>query len=184
MIHPQTIRRRRLRLVFGAALVVSLLIALLLIWQNRATAAGDVLSGEAFPFNHQKHIAAGVQCVFCHPGVLNGAVAGLPSVQKCVGCHQNIQVAGGEGQATVDLLMQVWDQGRPLRWEKTYDQPDFVYFTHRPHIAGGVNCENCHGDVGRTRSALRLNMGFCLQCHRQQEPEKMVRLVSCATCHQ
>ena len=188
MTHPQPFRRRGLRLTFGAALLVLLLMimALVLIQQDGATAAEDPASGEAFPYNHQKHIAAGVECVFCHPGVLNGAVAGVPSVQKCVGCHQNIQVTSKEGQANVDLLMHYWDAGRPLQWEKTYDQPDFVYFAHRPHIAAGVNCENCHGDVSQmsvVRLAYRINMGFCLQCHRRQAPGKVDRLVSCATCH-
>jgi hypothetical protein len=76
--------------------------------------------------------------------------------------------------------------GRPLRWVKTYDQPDFVYFSHRPHVVAGVNCEVCHGDVSQmtvVRQAYRINMGFCLHCHRQQEPEKVERLISCATCH-
>ena len=76
----------------------------------------------------------------------NGPVATLPSLAKCVGCHRNVQVTSDEGQASVDVLMQHWDEGVPLRWEKTYEQPDFVYFTHRPHIAAGVNCEDCHGD--------------------------------------
>ena len=98
-------------------------------------------------FNHQKHVAAGTPCVFCHPGALNGPVATLPSLAKCVGCHQNVEVSGDEGERNVAILMNHWEEGAPLRWEKTHDQPDFVYFTHQPHIAAGVNCENCHGDV-------------------------------------
>jgi hypothetical protein len=182
MTQAQPIRWRRLRWALAAALLVLLFVALLLTWRGQAGAA----AGDPLRFSHQKHVAAGVPCVFCHPGALNGPVASVPSVQKCVGCHQNIQVTSEEGQADVDLLMQLWTEGQPLRWVKTYDQPDFVYFSHQPHISAGVNCEACHGDVSQmtvVRQAYRINMGFCLHCHRQQGPEKVERLVSCATCH-
>ncbi|MFQ5856247.1 MAG: cytochrome c3 family protein, partial [Anaerolineae bacterium] len=152
-------------------------------------------SGQAF--SHQKHVEAGTQCVFCHAGVLNGAVAGLPSVAKCMGCHQNVQVSDEQDQPDVDMLVRMWEEGRPLRWAKVNDQPDFVYFSHRPHVANGVSCEACHGDVSHmdiARPVYNVNMGFCLDCHRQQAPEKasalkgfqarrVERLVDCKTCH-
>jgi hypothetical protein len=65
-------------------------------------------------------------------------------------------------------------------------QPDFVYFSHRPHVAAGLNCEQCHGDVSQMAEAEYQgdqNMGWCLSCHRQQAPEKQVKLTDCATCH-
>ena len=137
-------------------------------------------------FSHEKHVDAGAQCVFCHPGVLNGPVAGLPSVVKCMGCHQNIEVTEEEDQPDVDMLIQIWEEGQPLRWPKVNDQPDFVYFSHRPHVVAGVSCETCHGDVshmGVAQPAYNINMGFCLNCHRQQDREKIERLVDCQTCH-
>ncbi len=176
--------RRKLRWRFVAVLFVLFLVALILAWQGWA--AARTTSGDSLRFSHQKHVAAGVPCVFCHPGVINGAVAGVPSVQKCMGCHQNVQVTSTEGQNYVNLLTELWNEGQPLRWTKTYDQPDFVYFSHRPHVTAGVSCEACHGDVSRmnvVRQAYRVNMGFCLYCHRQQEAEKVERLISCSTCH-
>lgn len=143
-------------------------------------------AGEDIHFNHQKHVSAGAQCVFCHPGVLNGPVAGLPSVEKCTGCHRSVEVESRKGQADVEKLMQYWEEGRSLRWVKRFDQPDFVFFNHRAHVTNGVNCESCHGNVGEMVSVYpvyRLNMGFCLNCHRQQAPEKQERLVDCVTCH-
>jgi hypothetical protein len=101
-------------------------------------------------FNHQKHFAAGVPCLFCHPDAINGAVATVPSSRKCVGCHQNIAVTSQAGQATVDQLLQSWEEGRPLGWPKIVDLPDFVHSNHRPHLAAGKNCEYCHGDVSQT----------------------------------
>ena len=185
MTQPQQIRRRWLYRLCALAVLMVLSAALVFVLQDRATAT--TTADEMLKFNHQKHVAAGAECVFCHPGVINGPVAGLPSLAKCVGCHQNVQVTSEEGQANVDILMQHWEENIPLRWEKTHDQPDFVYFSHQPHLAAGVNCENCHGDVSQmtmARPAYRINMGFCLHCHRQQSPEKVTRLESCSTCHQ
>ncbi len=173
--------RRALFIVTPLVLLAALAPSL----QMRATA--ESISDETIDFNHKKHVDAGAQCLFCHPGALNGMVAGIPSLQKCVGCHQNVQITSEEGQAAVDALMRLWEEGRPLHWPKITDLPDFVYFNHRPHIAAGKSCENCHGDVGQmamARPARRINMGFCLKnCHRHEEPEKRERLMDCATCH-
>ena len=167
-----------------AVFLVLLLAALALAFMDRAVASEP--TGEVIQFNHQKHVSAGVQCVFCHPGALNGAVATIPSVEKCMGCHRSVEVTSEQGQAAVAVLIQHWEDGLPLRWEKTYDQPDFVYLPHRSHINAGVNCEACHGNVSEmtvVRQAYRINMGFCLHCHRQQPPEQVEGLISCANCH-
>lgn len=165
-------------------LMMGLLIAWAFLWQGQAAASAT--AGEAIHFNHQKHLSAGVPCLFCHPGTLNGAAAGIPSMEKCMGCHRSVQVQSKTGQASVQLLTQLYQAGEPLQWKKVNDLPDFVRFSHQPHVAAGVNCENCHGDIGSmtvTRQAYRINMGFCLHCHRQQPVEKQTRLQSCATCH-
>jgi hypothetical protein len=179
-------RRNELRRALLIILPLLLLVVLALTLQNRATA--EATAGDTIKFNHRKHLAAGVQCLFCHPGGLSGKVAGIPSVQKCVGCHQNIQVTSEEGKATVAQLLQIWEERKPLLWPKVVDLPDFVYFSHFPHISAGKNCEKCHGDVSQMTMAVpayRINMGFCLRnCHRHEEPAKRERLMDCATCHQ
>ncbi len=178
-------RRVRRRRALALALPTVLLLSLVLALQGRATA--ETPQDATIKFNHQKHLAAGIPCLFCHPGAINGVVATVPSSQKCVGCHQNIEVTSQAGQATVDQLLQFWEEGRPLRWPQIVDLPDFVHFNHRPHLAAGKNCEYCHGDVSQmtmARLAYRINMGFCLQnCHRHQDAEKRQRLMDCATCH-
>jgi hypothetical protein len=173
-----------LRSLLVVALSFALLAALLLIWRGPSAGAATEAS---LRFSHQKHLAAGVPCLFCHPGATDRPVAGIPSLAKCVGCHQNVQVQSEEGRAYVELLLSLWEEGQPLQWPRIYDMPDFVYFAHRPHIAAGKSCENCHGDMTQmsmARKAYRINMGFCLQnCHRHQDAVQRERLMSCATCH-
>jgi hypothetical protein len=179
--------RLRWRWLVVLILLLFLLSAAVLVWQNRVSAA-SLSAAPSIQFNHQKHVAAGVPCLFCHPGALNGAVASIPSVQKCMGCHNNVQVTSTAGQRVVNQLTAAWQAGQPLVWTRVVNLPDFVHFTHAPHIAAGKNCETCHGDVGQmttTALAYRINMGFCLdQCHRHQNAALRERLMSCATCHQ
>jgi len=174
------------RAIWPIVMLPLVVILTVLLFAVQGDAASAIDTGESFTFNHQKHLSAGIQCVFCHPGTLNGAVAGIPSVRKCIGCHKNIEVTSTAGQANVDILLQHWEEQIPLRWEKVNDQPDFVRFAHRPHIVAGVNCESCHGNVREMqvmRPAYRINMGFCLNCHRKQAPETQDLLVNCVTCH-
>src|SRR5690606_32879212 len=54
--------------------------------------------------------------------------------------------------------------------------PDYVYFDHSIHIAKGIGCQSCHGEVDRMplmKKAHTLHMSFCLDCHTN--PEKHMR---------
>ena len=136
-------------------------------------------------FNHQLHLGFGIQCLYCHSGAWRQASAGLPTQTKCWGCHQQIPVKNADQQKLADYVTAE----EPIPWVPVFIQPDFVYFNHRPHIAAEVNCETCHGELSYMKVAEpqnRLDMGWCLNCHRTKaanDPEKLTRLTDCATCH-
>lgn len=133
-------------------------------------------------YSHKTHVESGIQCLYCHAQAARSSVAGVPSVERCMGCHE---VIAAEDEA-VQRVAQYWDRGQPIPWARVNRQPDFVYFSHRPHLGHGVSCESCHGDVGsmeETRPVLSMDMGWCLECHLAQEPEDVKRLVDCIACH-
>ncbi|MBN2387927.1 MAG: cytochrome c3 family protein [Anaerolineales bacterium] len=136
-------------------------------------------------FNHQVHVGLGIQCLYCHPGAWRQAAAGLPTTAKCWGCHQQMANTKPAQQVLVAYAMA----GESIPWVPVFIQPDFVYFNHRPHIAAGLNCENCHGEISRQTVAQpipRQNMGWCLDCHRGRaagDEQMLARLTDCATCH-
>src|SRR6185369_6467423 len=43
-------------------------------------------------FPHFRHINAGIQCLYCHPGAAKGPSAGIPSAAKCWACHQQMSI--------------------------------------------------------------------------------------------
>lgn len=170
----------RQRLVIGAAgvgVLVVIAVAILLLVNSSTTAAED----QPIAFSHQTHVAEnGLQCQFCHSGVSQSPVAGIPSVELCMGCHTHIATDNPEVQKLTDY----WQNNDPVPWQRVYEQPDFVYFAHHPHIAAGVTCGSCHGDVGNAtevEEVVEMNMGFCLDCHAEQENKDA--LWDCAVCH-
>lgn len=133
-------------------------------------------------YSHQIHVEAGLQCLYCHTSALRSDVAGIPSVEKCMGCHAIIAT---ENEAVQDLT-SYWDRNQPVPWNRVNKQPEFVYFSHQAHLKTGENCETCHGDVGGmqvTQASVKMDMGWCLDCHLKQSEDKAARLADCLTCH-
>jgi hypothetical protein len=124
--------------------------------------------GEELPFSHQAHVQRGMVCTFCHSGATRGPSADLPSLELCATCHRTISGDNEDMQAVVTAF----DEGREVSWPRVYKQPDFVYFSHRPHVAvAGLSCDTCHGNVGEmtlARKVRDMHMGFCLNCHEDQ----------------
>ncbi|NHO33900.1 cytochrome c3 family protein [Acetobacter fallax] len=118
------------------------------------------------PFSHQHHVSGlGIDCRFCHSSVEHSAQASLPPTFTCMTCHSQIWT-------NADMLSAVRNSltsNTPLVWARVTDVPDYVYFNHSIHVAKGVGCESCHGNVAAmplTYKAKTLTMRFCLDCHR------------------
>jgi hypothetical protein len=138
-------------------------------------------------FPHNRHVPLGIQCLYCHPGSLRGPSSGLPTETKCWGCHQQMEIT--KTSELLKPLVQAIEKDEPIAWVPVAQAPDFVHFNHRPHVAAGLNCENCHGDVSKMtiyENPQVLNMGWCLTCHRERagaDAEKLTKLTDCGTCH-
>ena len=138
-------------------------------------------------FPHDLHVGLGIQCLYCHPGALRGPSPGLPTETKCWGCHQQMEITKTSDK--LKPLVEAVSENKPIVWIPVAQVPDFVHFVHRPHIAAGLNCEDCHGDVSKMtvyQNPQVMNMGWCLNCHRQKakdNPELYTKLTDCSTCH-
>lgn len=121
------------------------------------------------PFSHQHHVAGlGIDCRYCHVSAEQGAVAGVPPVSTCMNCHSQIWT----NAALLEPIRESYRTGRPVKWGKANDLPDYVYFNHSIHVAKGVGCNTCHGPVDRMPLMYNqetLQMGWCLDCHRNTE---------------
>lgn len=130
----------------------------------------DVVVEQPVPFSHKHHVGGlGLDCRYCHGGVEQAAFAGMPPTSTCMTCHSQLWT-NAEMLAPVRNSL-VNDQ--PLRWNRVYDLPDYVYFDHSVHVRNGVGCSSCHGDVSAQPllgQKAPLTMGWCLSCHRNPGP--------------
>jgi hypothetical protein len=164
------------RITFGIVVLIFL-----------GAAVGGIYTSQQRPdqpiqFPHNFHAGSGIPCLYCHPGAQWGPTAGLPSTAKCYGCHQQVEKRTPE----IEKLLNYATNKQSIPWVPVAIQPDFVQFNHRPHIAAGVECKTCHGDLTKMTVAepqRGQNMGWCLDCHRKQGAEKWTRLSDCSTCH-
>ena len=129
-------------------------------------------------FDHSHHVReVGLDCQFCHAYARRGPVAGIPSVQRCAGCHETVL----SDRPEILKLLEYWEQEEPIPWLRVHDLPDYVRFSHKSHIRSGVTCENCHGDVSTMEAAVQvesLSMGWCLSCHEDRGVTR-----DCLACH-
>lgn len=125
------------------------------------------------PFSHALHAGQlGIDCRYCHVGVDKGPTSTVPTAQTCMNCHNQVKA----DSPLLQVVRDSYASGDAVPWVKIHQAPDYVYFNHAVHIARGVSCVECHGQVDQmdvVHQAKPLSMGFCLDCHR--EPEKFVR---------
>lgn len=133
---------------------------------------------QPIPFSHERHVnQLKIDCQYCHTSVDKSRHATIPSMNVCMNCHSVVKPDSPHIQKMKALI----EQGDSFEWVKVHDMPDFVFFSHKRHIAKGIACETCHGDVRNMKKitqAQRMNMGFCVECHRANKAP-----TSCDTCH-
>ena len=137
------------------------------------TTQQTVAREQPIQFSHAHHAGAmGIDCRYCHTTVERAAFAGIPPTKTCMNCHSQIWLQS----PYLEPVRESYRTNRSIEWTRVHDLPDFVYFDHSIHVNKGVGCETCHGRVDEMPlvwQAARLQMGWCLECHRN--PEKFIR---------
>jgi len=154
---------------------------------------------EPVNFSHKIHAdKAGAKCEDCHAFRDDGAFAGLPTLDKCAGCHAAPMGTTAAEKSFIDYYVT---PNREPEWAAYARQPENVSFSHAVHVKRAkLACETCHGNTGAT-GALRpyridrisgysrdiwkvpgtphgMKMADCVECHRGQGLAH-----SCLDCH-
>lgn len=118
------------------------------------------------PYSHKLHAGElGIDCRYCHASVEVSAVANLPPTSVCLNCHRTIK----RDSPLLAPIRESAATGRPMRWVRVHELPDFAYFAHHVHVAAGIGCAECHGRVDEmevVKQDRSLSMSWCLDCHR------------------
>jgi hypothetical protein len=133
---------------------------------------------QPIPFPHTIHVdRLNLPCAFCHAFAERSREAGVPPLETCMGCHRTIATE----REAIRTLTRHYEEKQPVEWVRVHALPDFIYFSHKRHVAAGVDCSECHGDVARMEKVRRvstLRMGWCVSCHNVRGAP-----LDCATCH-
>jgi hypothetical protein len=137
-------------------------------------------------FSHVIHAGSmQIACQYCHANARRSTSAGLPSVERCMGCHK---IVAAEGNPEVKKLHGYWEKKEPIPWVRVFKIPEYAQFPHKPHVRAGVQCQTCHGRIetmervaaqtgqnlpndllnltGMNVTPTKLTMGWCVECHR------------------
>jgi len=188
----------------GAAAVVLLAILIFFAvsaWSRQPAIAKPSAQPIAFP--HNTHVQTyKIDCQYCHADARRSEYAGLPSVERCMGCHKIVAADRPE----IKKLAEYAGKQQPIPWTRVFKVPEFTYFPHKAHVGAKVACQTCHGEVekmttvaastgpnltndmlnlvGFKPAAPPLTMGWCVQCHRQSNATQHTQApLDCVTCH-
>ena len=156
-------------LFLGAAAPFALMVGGSQLTSSAANTKVDVPLEQPIPFSHRHHATElGIDCRFCHSTVETQPQASVPATEVCMTCHSQIWT----NSPNLAPIRDSWETNTPIQWNKVNTVPDFVYFNHAIHVARGVSCDHCHGDIQNmaiTAKGNSFRMAWCLECHRQPE---------------
>jgi len=170
------------------------------------------------PISYSHRLHAGylnIDCQYCHVGVEESRHATIPNLQTCMNCHELVQGQTKEAQTNISKLNEAWANGKGegVTWKRVHNNPDFVYFSHMTHVRiatyvddngkqrtdetgaaiKGIDCLVCHGDMKKVGVGVQyqnLTMGWCLNCHRDQNERQgklgmaqRAPVNACDACH-
>lgn len=155
-------------------------------------------------FSHVIHAGSfRIDCQYCHSNARRGTAAGIPSVERCMGCHK---IIAAQGNPEVQKLHGYWQRQEPIPWVRVFKLPEYVYFPHKSHLRANIQCQTCHGRIEamervhaetgqslihdlRTLAGVggalpKLTMGWCVLCHTTMNAtQKTNAPLDCVACH-
>ena len=171
-------------------LLAAVLIGFRQVPQGASPPEADAADSQVQPiqFPHDTHAGQfTIDCQYCHFSAERSVDAGIPPVAVCVGCHREGIVGGRTetAQAEIATVREYFASGTPIPWKRIYKVPDHVRFPHMRHVAAGVTCQTCHGQVQEmgvleevAPEAGDLRMGWCVSCHLERGASR-----DCTVCH-
>lgn len=152
--------------IFGAVFIVAGLGWLVdVISRSSYVTQAHTVRVQPVAFSHKHHIGGeGFDCRYCHTSVETSAFAGIPPTKTCMNCHTQIWA----NSPMLEPVRESFKTGKPMRWTRVNDLPEFVYFNHSIHVNKGVGCSTCHGSVDQmplTWQESSLQMNWCVNCH-------------------
>jgi hypothetical protein len=107
---------------------------------------------QPFNFNHALHVEmVDAGCESCHFFREDGSYSGVPKLEQCTGCHEELQ---GESDDEKTFVAEYVSKGVEVPWLVYSRQPDCVFFSHGAHVKmAKMECSTCHGPIGESEQS-------------------------------
>jgi hypothetical protein len=162
-------RKRCARPLAGALLFLFLFLAGCVLARFR--------SDEGLAFSHARHVQEEqLECAMCHEDLALADKPGMPPVDACLLCHEELDAEKPEAERVAALFVE---DVFPAAHVSALD--DEVVFSHLRHVEAEVACSACHAGIEgneRVDDELAVPMARCVECHTEEEQP-----AACATCH-
>ena len=133
---------------------------------------------QPIPYSHRTHLAIGLECGMCHTNPEPGNLMTFPATSTCMSCHETVATK----KPSIQKLASYAKSGEGIPWVRVYTVTSGVNWTHRKHLAAGIKCDTCHGQVAEmaamSQTTSVTSMGVCLNCHKLHNAPTV-----CQTCH-
>jgi len=138
---------------------------------------------------HSQEVEDG--CESCHFFREDGTFAGVPKLEQCIDCHEEVQ---GESASEAQFVEEYVNKGREVPWLIYSRQPDCVFFSHAAHVKKGeMECKTCHGPIedseqlkpyqeNRITGVSRDIWGYNIGGFNKNSWDRM-KMNDCAKCH-
>ncbi len=146
-------------------------------------------------FNHVVHMElVDNGCESCHFFREDGTYSGVPKLEQCIDCHDEVQ---GDTDHEKRFVEDYVSKGIEVPWHIYSRQPDCVFFSHAAHVKKAkMDCETCHGSIGSSESLKTYEenriTGYSrdiwgksianMLCLKKHTYERM-KMDDCAECH-
>src|SRR5712671_5858619 len=131
----------------GVVLLAVLIFLAVSSWSRQPAAAKPFAQPIEFP--HNTHVQTyKISCQYCHADARRSEYAGLPSVERCMGCHR---IIGAQDNPEIATLHDYARRGQPIPWARVFKVPEFTVFPHKPHVRFELACQTCYGPIERMR---------------------------------
>jgi hypothetical protein len=145
------------------------------------------LKGPAQPVFYRHDIHAGqyrIPCLYCHNNAANSWTVNIPTEATCMGCHLVTSAPDSAGNPDPEIvkLRDFYANGQSIPWVRINQLPDYVHFPHMRHVAAGLACQTCHGNIQQMPRVFAVRnvsaMGWCTGCHMERGVTR-----DCTACH-
>ena len=131
-----------------------------------------------YEFSHRQHVQVEeLECVICHEDAFTDDAPGMPYLDTCLLCHEELDETEPE-ERRVETLFDADEEYVAALYSELAGE---LVFSHALHVQADLECSACHRGIDaneRLGPGIGVDMAACIDCHATRGIPR-----GCADCH-